>query len=73
MKHGVPMPIKVNILENNSVVEIDRERIKVRELLEHLGLSASENLVLKHGVILTDEDEVVNGDEVVVFTVKSGG
>lgn len=67
------MPIKISILENNSKVEISREKIKVKELLEHLGLSISENLVLRRGAILTEEDEVVDGDEVVIYTVKSGG
>lgn len=73
MKHGVLMPIKISILENNSKVEISSEKIKVKELLEHLGLSISENLVLRRGAILTEEDEVVDGDEVVIYTVKSGG
>lgn len=67
------MPIRVRILETSTTVEVKRERMKVKELLEHLGLSISENLVLREGSILTEDDDVVEGDEVVVFTVKSGG
>lgn len=69
------MVIKVKILETNITVELEQEKMTVKELLEYLKLPASENIVLKEKerVILTEEDEVVDGDEVVVFTVKSGG
>ncbi|MEM1695399.1 MAG: hypothetical protein QW764_00710 [Desulfurococcaceae archaeon] len=67
------MAIRVKILETNTVVEVEREKLTVKELLEYLKLSSSENLVLKGTTILTEEDELVNGEEVVVFTVKSGG
>ncbi|MEM1618161.1 MAG: hypothetical protein QW159_03270 [Desulfurococcaceae archaeon] len=67
------MAIRVKILETNTIVEVEREKLTVKELLEYLKLSSSENLVLKGTTILTEEDELVNGEEVVVFTVKSGG
>ncbi|MGC8982525.1 MAG: MoaD/ThiS family protein [Desulfurococcaceae archaeon] len=67
------MPIKIKLLETGDVVELSAKRLSVKELLEKLKLSASENLVLKGKTILTEEDEIVDGDEVVVFTVKSGG
>jgi sulfur carrier protein ThiS len=67
------LAIRVKILETNTVVEVEREKLTVKELLEYLKLSSSENLVLKGTTILTEEDELVNGEEVVVFTVKSGG
>jgi sulfur carrier protein ThiS len=67
------VPIKIKLLETGDVVELSAKRLSVKELLEKLKLSASENLVLKGKTILTEEDEIVDGDEVVVFTVKSGG
>ncbi|MEM0325936.1 MAG: hypothetical protein QW733_02780 [Desulfurococcaceae archaeon] len=67
------MAIRVKILETNTIVEVEREKLTVKELLEYLKLSSSENLVLKGTTIMTEEDELVNGEEVVVFTVKSGG
>ncbi|MEM4827734.1 MAG: hypothetical protein QXK07_06835 [Desulfurococcaceae archaeon] len=67
------MAIRVRILETNTIVEVEREKLTVKELLEYLKLSSSENLVLKGTTIMTEEDELVNGEEVVVFTVKSGG
>jgi len=67
------LAIRVKILETNTIVEVEREKLTVKELLEYLKLSSSENLVLKGTTIMTEEDELVNGEEVVVFTVKSGG
>ncbi len=67
------MVLRVKILETNQLVELDVERITVRELLSKLGLAVSEHIVLKNGEVVT-EDDVIEGDsEVVVFTVKSGG
>ena len=45
----------------------------VRELLAKIGLSGEEVVVLKNGLILTEEDPLEDGDEVVVYVVKSGG
>lgn len=68
------MVLRVKILETNQLVELDVERITVRELLSKLGLTVSEHIVLKNGEVVT-EDDVIEGDSevVVVFTVKSGG
>ena len=50
------------------------ERVSsVRELLAKIGLSGEEVVVLKNGLILTEEDPLEDGDEVVVYVVKSGG
>ena len=56
----------------------DGERVvegvsSVRELLAKIGLSREEVVVLKNGLILTEEDPLEDGDEVVVYVVKSGG
>jgi len=56
----------------------DGERVvegvsSVRELLAKIGLSGEEVVVLKNGLILTEEDPLEDGDEVVVYVVKSGG
>jgi sulfur carrier protein len=70
---AVEVVLRVKILETNQLVELDVERITVRELLSKLGLTVSEHIVLKNGEVVT-EDDVIEGDsEVVVFTVKSGG
>ncbi|MEM0001391.1 MAG: MoaD/ThiS family protein [Desulfurococcaceae archaeon] len=65
--------IKVRILESNKTIEINEKEVKVSELLRRLGLSSSEIIVIKNNNIVTEEDVLVDNDEVTVFTVKSGG
>lgn len=67
------MAIRVKVLEANSVFEFEEKEISVRDLLRRLGLSESEHIVLRNGTVVPEEDVVVDGDEVVIFTVKSGG
>lgn len=67
------MVIVVKVLEWNKLVEIPEKEIKVRDLLKALGLMESEHLVLKNGVVVPEDDVLRDGDEVVIFTVKSGG
>ncbi|WP_440058980.1 MoaD/ThiS family protein [Thermogladius sp. 4427co] len=45
----------------------------VRELLSKLGIASSEAVVLRNGIILTEEDALSDGDEVLIYIVKSGG
>jgi len=65
--------IRVKVLETGSVFELEENEIKVRDLLRKLGLLESEHVVLKNNAIVTEDDVIVSGEEVVVFTVKSGG
>jgi sulfur carrier protein len=65
--------IKVKLLERGSVIELEARELKVVELLEKFGLSPSEHIVLRNGEVVTEEDTLHDGDEVVIFTVKSGG
>lgn len=65
--------IRVKVLETGSVFELEENEIKVRDLLRKLSLLESEHVVLKNNAIVTEDDVIVSGEEVVVFTVKSGG
>jgi sulfur carrier protein ThiS len=65
--------IRVKVLEANKIIELEDEEIIVKNLLERLGLKQSECIVLRNGVVITEEDAVRSGDEVVVYAVKSGG
>ncbi len=67
------MPVKVNITGEGEPRIIEVSRIRVKDLLAKLGLNPTEYVVLKDGEILVDDDEVVDGEVVTVFTVKSGG
>lgn len=65
--------IRVRILELDKLIEIYEDKITVRDLLRKLGLSESEHIVFKNNTVVTEEDTLQDGDDVVVFTVKSGG
>lgn len=68
------MVIKVRLVTGEKVVEVKGvAEMSVRELAEKLGILLSENLVLRNKEVLTEDDMVRDGDEIVVFTVKSGG
>lgn len=68
------MVIFVKIIGSERIQrEIDVNEIPVKELLKTLGLTTSEHIVLKNNVVVTEEDIVKNGDEVVIIPVKSGG
>ncbi|WP_434731704.1 MoaD/ThiS family protein [Thermogladius sp. KZ2Tp1] len=65
------MGVRVRITgEGERVVE---NVSSVRELLSRVGLVGEEVVVLRNGVILTEDDELSDGDEVIVYVVKSGG
>jgi len=67
------MPVKVNVTGEGEPRIVEVSRIRVKDLLAKLGLNPTEYVVLKDGEILVDDDEVVDGEVVTVFTVKSGG
>jgi sulfur carrier protein len=67
------MVIKVRVLESNECIELEVKEISVREILSKLGLTLSEHIVLKNGEVITEDDVVEDGSEIVIFTVKSGG
>lgn len=65
--------IKVKVTGEQAPRILDAGEISVSELLRRLGLSKSEHIVLRKGIPLTEEDIIRDGDEVVVYLVKSGG
>ncbi|MCC6034189.1 MAG: MoaD/ThiS family protein [Desulfurococcaceae archaeon] len=67
------MVVKVRVLESNECIELEVKEISVREILSKLGLTLSEHIVLKNGEVITEDDVVEDGSEIVIFTVKSGG
>jgi sulfur carrier protein len=67
------MVVKVRVLESNECIELEVKEISVREILSKLGLTLSEHIVLKNGDVITEDDVVEDGSEIVIFTVKSGG
>lgn len=67
--------IKVVVLPDNVVVEVDKPRVKVKELLKIVGEDSLENVaVLVNDRLLEDEErEVSSDDRVVVIKQPIGG
>ena len=54
-------------------ISLRQERIKVKELLEKIGLLSNEYVVVKNGQIVSEEEIVSDDDEIVLYPVVSGG
>ena len=54
-------------------VEIVGAGRKVKDVIRDLGLLTEEYIVMRGSRVLTDEDEVCDGDELVLIPVVSGG
>ena len=68
------MRVKVRVVgRDHEVIELSGNEVKVSDLLRKLGLLSEEYIVMRGGKVLTEEDEVVDGDEVVLVPVVSGG
>ncbi len=68
------MAVKARLIPEGRVVEVKVEgKIKVRSLLEELGLNPEAAVVLKSGKPLTEDEEVSDGEQVDVVRVLSGG
>lgn len=68
------MAVRARLIPEGRVVEIPvKGRVKVRALLEELGLNPEAAVVLRSGRPLTEDDEVSDGDQVDVVRVLSGG
>ncbi|MCY0868548.1 MAG: hypothetical protein OWQ48_04910 [Desulfurococcus sp.] len=65
--------IVVRVAGREHPIHVDASSVRVSELLEKLGFSISEHIVLRSGIPLTEDDVVGDGEEVLVYPVKSGG
>lgn len=68
------MTIKVEVRDRvRAVYELDLGSVKVRDVLAKIGLMINEYIVVKNGQVVTEDDVVEDGDQLVVYPVKSGG
>lgn len=67
------MTIKVKFPNGDFKIINGISRIKAKELLERLGLLREEYVIVKNEHVITDEDIVTDGDEIVLYAVVSGG
>ncbi|MCD6195849.1 MAG: MoaD/ThiS family protein [Staphylothermus sp.] len=54
-------------------ISLGQERIRVKELLEKIGLLSNEYVVVKNGQVVSEEKTVSDDDEIVLYPVVSGG
>ncbi len=59
-------------LRENKVLDLE-ENSRVEDLLKTLGISPSEVVPVKNGVIVTEKELLIEGDEVRLLSVVSGG
>ncbi len=67
------MPIRIRSLDGSFVKEVNARKIRIKELLEKLGILIEEYVVVKNGEVTTEDDTVEDGDEIVLYPVVSGG
>ncbi|MBO3754252.1 MAG: MoaD/ThiS family protein [Candidatus Brockarchaeota archaeon] len=62
----------VQRLRETKVLDLE-ENSRVEDLLKTLGISPSEVVPVKNGVIVTEKEPLREGDEVKLLSVVSGG
>ncbi|OYT40499.1 MAG: hypothetical protein B6U89_01995 [Desulfurococcales archaeon ex4484_58] len=66
--------VKVKIIgPREEVKEVDVDKVTVGELLRKLGLLSSEYIVIKNNIVIVEDELIRDGDEIIVYPVKSGG
>ncbi len=67
------MSIKVRVLPTNKAFEINKDKIKVKDLVKQLGYQMDNSVVMRNNTPLLEEDYVYNGEEIVILLAMSGG
>ena len=65
--------ITVKTVDGTRKWSIEVDRAKIRDVLSKIGLLSEEYIVVKNGKVVTPDDEVVDGDEIILYPVVSGG
>jgi len=67
------MRIKVFYEREGKEKEIEFNGKTIRDLLKYLGLDLSRHVVIKNGEIVTEDEEIKEGDYIKILDVVSGG
>jgi sulfur carrier protein len=68
------MVVIVKLIDGSRIWRVGYRRgLTIREILGSLGLLSNEYVVAKNGKIVTEDEEVGDGDEIVLYPVVSGG
>ena len=67
------MAVKVRILGDGEKEVAYREGMRVVDVLRELGLLENEYVVVRRGKVVAEDEELADGDELVLYPVVSGG
>jgi sulfur carrier protein len=67
------MKVKIKILGDGEKIVDVKYGATVADALHAAGLLASEYVVTRNGKVITEDEEVADGDELVLYPVVSGG
>jgi len=65
--------IKIFIEREGQEKEIEFEGKTVKDLLDFLGLPSSEHVIIKNGKVVSEDEEIEEGDYIKIIDVVSGG
>ena len=67
------MPLRVKLMPDNRVIELNAGKTRARDLVRKLGMPEEMVVVLRNGEIVTGDETLSEDDEVVVMRAVSGG
>jgi len=67
------MRIKVFYEREGKEKEVEFNGRTIKDLLKYLGLDISRHVVIKNGEVVTEDEEVNDGDYIKILDVVSGG
>ena len=65
--------IKVKIVSRMKEFEFKEKKITAENLIRRLGFSPEEVVVVRNGEVITEDDEIYDGDHIEIIPVASGG
>ncbi|KSW12633.1 thiamine biosynthesis protein ThiS [Pyrodictium occultum] len=67
------MAVRVRILGQGERLVEHRRGMTVGDVLRELGLLSNEYVVARRGRVVTEDEHVEDGDELILYPVVSGG
>jgi len=61
------------VIKGSKKFKIDKEKMKIGDVFRELGLNVEEYIPVSNGNIVTEHDEVKDGDLLTLYPVVSGG
>ncbi len=67
------MQIRIKYRGQEKVLDFDKSKVRVKDILEALGLSSDYAFVVKNGEIASEDEEINENDQIKVVNAISGG